>query len=66
MSREALERFLKWYNSQNNPISIMEPCKFAYLQGSRDERLELAKKISNCVTYEEIMDLIRMELDSTD
>jgi hypothetical protein len=60
------DRFRKWYQEANGPISIMNPCQESYIQGALDERRELAKKISECVTYEEIMQLISMELDSAE
>ena len=63
MTKEIYQRFRDWYYRDNGPISIMEPCKFAYNQGAIEERLALSKKISECVTYEEIMLLIRMEVE---
>ena len=60
------ERFKKWYQANNGAIIIMTPCKESYIQGAIDERISLSSKIANCVTYEEIMALIRMEIDSID
>jgi len=63
MSKDIGDRFKRWYAEFNGPISIVEPCRMAYEKGATDERLELCKKISNCMTFEEILYLIRLELD---
>jgi hypothetical protein len=63
MDSELFAKFRKWYDLHNRPISIMEPCKESYEEGFKEGRIDIATKISNCVTYEEIMYLIRIELD---
>lgn len=64
MANQIIERFKKWYTNINGPISVMTPCKEAYIQGSRDQFRHLAEQISGCVTYQEIMDMLRKEYDS--
>lgn len=63
------EKFMKWYRESNGPIAIMSPCKEAYIQGALEERYErivLANKICNCLTIEEVRELLRIECDSLD
>jgi hypothetical protein len=64
MKQQVLEKFKSWYQKINGPMALISPAKSAYIQGSKDGALILASKIAECLTFEEVMDLLRKECDS--
>jgi hypothetical protein len=64
MSEEITAKFKKWFDKSNKAIVLWHPSYCAYSEGHKEGQRSTLIRLSECLTYEEMLHIIKMELEN--